>query len=67
MKIKLMLATVAVVLVGLVGTAEAVPMPTGPGSCTPMSYCKYQWHCGYDSRTQQYLGLCTSMSSCLCY
>jgi hypothetical protein len=66
MKIKLMLATVAVVLVGLAGTVEAGP--SNPYSCTPGAPCRTQADCGVNQFTGQYLGICgTGPRVCLCY
>lgn len=66
MKIKLMLAAVAVALVSLAGTVEAGP--SDPYSCTPGAPCSSQRQCGVNPNTGQYLGICgTGPRVCLCY
>ena len=67
MKTKLMLALVALVLVGLVGTANAAGS-SNPNTCTPAARCRTQADCGVNPVTGQYLGLCgTNIKICVCY
>lgn len=64
---KLMLALVAVVLVGLAGRVDAAG-PSNPNSCTPAAPCRTQADCGVHPVTGQYLGICGSGPRvCLCY
>ena len=65
MKLKLTLATMAVVLVGLAGTVEAGWPAPYPTTCRPGALCSRQSDCGVNQG--QYLGICGSTHVCLCY